>query len=373
MPWWAWLLIALAVAALLWLLFALFNNDADEAVDPALVPVDSPAAGATIGSPSPAAGATNASPAAIASPTPDASPSAATTATLATGDTITDPALILIPVAERPALVGRPVLIETVPVQSVPGDRTFLVGPDQDQPLLVVLDETQSAGQTEGQVDVNPGQTVSIVGQIQALPDMEEARQQWNLDDETLSQIEDDQVYVLATQVAIVDQAAGASPAATATSASSEASASPTAGATGASPAASPSPAAVGGGTEPLADVLVIIDTPDQTTLVGREVALQTVQVQRVTGDVTFWVGPSDDPEQQVLVVLDESSTSNDQTEGRYDVTPGQTINLYGEVRAFPGVEALQEEFNLTADDLQDWSDEQIYLFAERLEIVERP
>lgn len=351
-PWWLWPLLGLLLLGLLWFLFELFDNDANP-VDP--VVVTTPTAETVAGG--------SASPSPTPSPTPSPSPTPAASATTDAGDTITDPAaIVLIPVPERPALVGRQVLIETVPVQSVPGDRTFLVGEDQDQPLLVVLDEEASPGATEGQVDVNPGQTVSIIGQVQALPPSAEERQALGLDDAALAQIEDDQVYVLASDVAIVEQAAAASPS---PSASPSTAASP-------SPSASPSTAA-GGDTGPLTDIAVIVGTAEPATLVGRELALEGVTVQRVTGDVTFWVGPEDEA-QQVLVVLNEIPTPSDSdTEGRYDVNPGQTINLFGEVREFPGLEALQQEFNITAENLDEIAAQPIYLFAERLEIVERP
>jgi hypothetical protein len=380
MPWWAWLLIALALAALLWLLFALFNNDADEAVDPALVPAVSPAAGAAnaspVMSPSLAAGAADASPAASASPMSAGSPSPAATATAGSGATITDPAaLILIPVAERPALVGRPVLIESVPVRSVPGDRTFLVGQDQDQPLLVVLDETQSAGPTEGQVNVNPGQTVSIVGQIQALPSMEEARQQWDLNDETLSQIKDDQLYVLAKQVKVADKAAGASPSSGnaaaspsptvgAMNASPAASSSPTAGAASASPAASPSGAGMG---EPITDLLLIVDASDQPALVGKQVQSEGVKVQSVVGDKTFWVGPSTD--QQLFVVLEEDPSAGP-TEGQLDINPGQTVTLTGEVRQLPPMDEARAQWSLSDANSAQLANQQVYLYAKRANII---
>jgi hypothetical protein len=64
----------------------------------------------------------------------------------------------------------------------------------------------------------------------------------------------------------------------------------------------------------------------------GREVALQDVQVQRVVGDRGFLVGSNDG--EAMFVVLDQSPTPGTPTEGRYDVTAGQTIDVNGVMRS---------------------------------------
>lgn len=119
--------------------------------------------------------------------------------------------------------------------------------------------------------------------------------------------------------------------------------------------------------TEPLTDIDLIIAAPDQATFVGDEVQLQTVQVQRVVGDVAFWVGP-EEQDQQLLVILDEVPTPGTPTEGRYDINPGQTITIFGDVHRFPGVQEAQQQWNVTDDALL--ADQEIYLEAERVEII---
>jgi len=70
----------------------------------------------------------------------------------------------------------------------------------------------------------------------------------------------------------------------------------------------------------------------DGQALVGREVQLDDVTVQRVVGDRGFFVGP--DATHSVFVVLDQVPTPGTPTEGRYDVTPGQVIDVNGVMRA---------------------------------------
>lgn len=68
----------------------------------------------------------------------------------------------------------------------------------------------------------------------------------------------------------------------------------------------------------------------------GREVALESVRVQEVLGDRGFLVGPS--ANQSVLVVLDEQPTPATPTEGRYDVTAGQLVDVNGVVRSVENI-----------------------------------
>ena len=62
-------------------------------------------------------------------------------------------------------------------VTRVTGDRTFFVAPSesmQDDETLVILDQEASAAPgIEGQVDINPGQTISIDSELSMLGDMD--------------------------------------------------------------------------------------------------------------------------------------------------------------------------------------------------------
>ena len=182
-PWWAWLLLALAVAALLWFLFDLFNRDPTEARD---LNVEVPAV--TAAPAGEQAGAAPAGEQAGAAAAP-----------------ITD-MLIIVDTPDKASLVGKRVQFTNVTVQSVVGDKTFWIGPSKDQQLFVVLEEDPSAGATEGQVDVNAGQTVTITGEIRKLPSMEEARSQWGLSEANTAELENQQVYLHAQQVQISGQ-----------------------------------------------------------------------------------------------------------------------------------------------------------------------
>ncbi len=336
--WWVWVIIALAIAALLWLLFSLFDNDPD-GVAPVVPGLEgSPTAGMNGNTP-------NASPV----------PGRAAGGFPGTGWAIVDPVIIL-DAPDRPALVGQRVQLEAVPVQSVTGDKTFWVGRNNDRQLFVFLEEQATPADTDAALDINPGQRVRMSGVIRAMPPIAEAQQQWNLTDEQAAPLESQQIYLRADQVAIVEAAADAAAStAPGTTASNN-------------PAVSAAPTGNGTAAEPLFDMLAIVNTPAQAPLIGRPVVFQNVRVQSVPGDRAFWVGPS--AGQQVLVVLDEVGTPGTPTEGRYDINPGQDITIFGQVRPFPGATAAQQNWGVANDALL--GQQQVYIHADRIEIISR-
>lgn len=165
-PWWVWLIVAALIAilliALLWPLLT-GNNRAGTAATPSPSPVGSPAAPGT--------------------PVADL--------------------LIIVDAPEPTDLVGRRVELTGVEVQSVVGDTTFWVGPSADQQVLVVLEEDESAGPVEGQVDVEAGQTVSITGIVRELPSVDDAKQRWQLSDDAAAELEGEEVFVRAQRVEV--------------------------------------------------------------------------------------------------------------------------------------------------------------------------
>lgn len=184
-PWWVWLLIGLLVAlvvlVLLW---------------PLLTGNDRAGTGATA---SPAGD--TASPAGdTASPAGEtASPAGETPA----GSPVVGDVLLIIDAPDPASLVGSRVELTDVEVQSVVGDTTFWVGPSQDRQVLVVLEEDESAGPVEGQVDVEEGQTVSLTGVVREMPSTDEAMQRWQLSDDAAQALEGEDVFIRAQRVDI--------------------------------------------------------------------------------------------------------------------------------------------------------------------------
>jgi len=122
-------------------------------------------------------------------------------ATGAVRNTLTD-LVVVVTTPARETLAGRRVQFNNVKVQSVVADRGFWIGPSASQRLFVVLNEERSPNSpTEGRVDVNPGQTVSISGTLRKLPMPQAAQQQWGLSAADSAAVQKEQIYLHADQV----------------------------------------------------------------------------------------------------------------------------------------------------------------------------
>lgn len=143
-PWWAWLILAaLVVALLIWM----FNGDDDaDKVATDLTPAEVVPV--------------------VVAPVDDAAMMAAPNDQAGTGP-ITELAMIT-GASGLTSMVGRQVQLGNVRVQEVVGDRTFWVGPSADQRALVVLNEEPTPNQpgVEGRYDVTTGQVINVNGTI---------------------------------------------------------------------------------------------------------------------------------------------------------------------------------------------------------------
>ncbi len=197
-PWWAWLLIGLvALALLLWLLFALLGDEEEAAVAP------EPTAAAVVAAPEPTE-----EPVPAVTPTVPAAAEQGTETTAGASGPITDLTTIF-EEQDKASLAGRQVNLQgetAAQVQSVVGDTTFWVGPSQGQQVFVALSEEQDSRGVEGMVDVNEGQTVRLTGEVKELPSMEQARQQFGLSDTNSAQLDNQEIYIDADRVEIIER-----------------------------------------------------------------------------------------------------------------------------------------------------------------------
>ncbi len=175
-PWWLWLLGLLVLAALIWLLIGLFNDDEDEAdvdlgddtnqVDPA--PVEDVAAAGLITS----------------------------VATITEAD---DPV----------SLAGRQVQLSDMRVSSVLGDSAFYATPEgDDRRFLIALNEVIPSGpdDVEGRYDVTEGQLVDVDGAIRELTREADT---WGLTSQQAQEMQNDAIYIRAQSLNIVEEAQG--------------------------------------------------------------------------------------------------------------------------------------------------------------------
>ena len=116
----------------------------------------------------------------------------------------------------------------------------------------------------------------------------------------------------------------------------------------------------------PITDVLVLVDTPDRASLVGRPVALFGAKVVDVVSPRAFWVGPNN--EKQLLVVLDSTAARTDA--GHTAMRAGQTVSVAGVVKAIPtNLDDVRGAWGLSGDATM-LSRERIYLSASDLALT---
>lgn len=168
--WWLWLLGLLVLAALIWLLVELFDDepDEDDLADETLTEEVEPAP-------------------------MDEGP-------------ITDVSTIF--AAASPAmLAGREVQLSDMRVTSVLGDSAFYATPEgDDRRFLIALNEVIPSPPegVEGRYDVTEGQMVDVSGHIRELTREADA---WNLSDEEADAMQDDAIYIRAQELNIVEDA----------------------------------------------------------------------------------------------------------------------------------------------------------------------
>ena len=213
LPIWLWPLLALLLLGLLFFFLRPHNNQAQQTTPP---PAAAPA------TPTPAPATPTPAP---ATPTPaptvaDATPAAGGTDTsgkdikVHSGTDITTakraqasvPGVPLSDVvafataADATTFIGRKAKLTNVQVQKVITDRAFFVGPSAQQQMLVLLDKGMDAGASAGnKVTIAPGQPVSLIGVVEALPTQEAVNQTYGVSPADFAAIQNQKAYLHAT------------------------------------------------------------------------------------------------------------------------------------------------------------------------------
>ncbi len=128
--------------------------------------------------------------------------------------------------------------------------------------------------------------------------------------------------------------------------------------------------------TGAITSLAMILDAPDREALAGRVVDLSGVRVTGVVGDSTFYVTSAGEGaegagvDRQFLVALDEIIPAPPpDVEGRYDVTAGQVVDVRGTIEEIETDDP--ETWGITGQEAERMMDDQIYLRAQELNIVE--
>ena len=142
----------------------------------------------------------------------------------------------------------------------------------------------------------------------------------------------------------------------------------------------------------PVVDPVPVADTPEPAVAAGgvittvtelmegtgasvadRAVAINDLKVVEVIGDYSFYVAPTEGmTDKKIFVFLDEQPTPNSPIEGRYDVTADEVIGVTGFARLAEEKNVLATDDMVTRKELESFSDDTIYLHADKLSGVER-
>jgi len=120
---------------------------------------------------------------------------------------------------------------------------------------------------------------------------------------------------------------------------------------------------------QPLTDMLVIFNTPDSRSLVGRRVQLDNVRVQKLVSERGFWIGDGD---RRLFARLDERLN---QGSAEWDVVirEGQTRTLTGEIREMPSADQIKNWGLVDAAEMKTLQDIKHYIHVNRLQETRRP
>lgn len=120
---------------------------------------------------------------------------------------------------------------------------------------------------------------------------------------------------------------------------------------------------------EPIADVLLVITPVDPPSLVGRRVMLSDVNVLRVAGDRSFWIGPDDS--QKILAVLG-AGFSQPPLEEIVDVNKNQVRSFSGTIRQAPATAEATSQMKLKTNDAAALEKAGLYIDVDTVELVPR-
>ncbi|MCA1738484.1 MAG: hypothetical protein LC740_06545, partial [Actinobacteria bacterium] len=118
--------------------------------------------------------------------------------TIPTGEATTDlRAIITEP--DKQFLVGRPVRLTGANVRGVINDQSFLLGPSDTRQLFGVLEGEQP----QGAVNIEEGQTLSIVGVIRPLQSVDEAQQRFGLTETEAALLQSQEIYLSVNRIEV--------------------------------------------------------------------------------------------------------------------------------------------------------------------------
>lgn len=100
-------------------------------------------------------------------------------------------------------ILDKQIRIVSAPVQSVVNDQIFWIGTSENQRLLVVLEsDTIPQISTKQNINISPGNTITLTGAVKKLPSTQEMQNQWNIGEkEAAGFAKTEQIYFLSKTI----------------------------------------------------------------------------------------------------------------------------------------------------------------------------
>jgi hypothetical protein len=109
-------------------------------------------------------------------------------------------------------------------------------------------------------------------------------------------------------------------------------------------------------------DSLVVLTSPDKQSYIGRQIALNNVQVQGTAGQRGYWIGPNGN--RRLLVVGGNT--------GAVKLQAGQLVSVNGTVERAPTAQQAQAEWGISSDEAARLEKDGVYIQAGQLQASNR-
>lgn len=108
---------------------------------------------------------------------------------------MTGPGVAVLEAADKHPFAGKYFQASDVPIQGVAGQNAIWIGPDNAQPMLVILSGNAS------EAGIAKGGLIDVTGTVENAPPLAQARQQWSLSGADAARLEQQGAYIQARQV----------------------------------------------------------------------------------------------------------------------------------------------------------------------------
>lgn len=96
-------------------------------------------------------------------------------------------------------VINKEVKLSSIPVQEVVNNKVFWIGPSSSDVLLVAKDKINTSS-------IQKGQVINLTAMVKQVPTLEEMQKNWGISKEEAAVLQEQGIYLSATNVEIVQQ-----------------------------------------------------------------------------------------------------------------------------------------------------------------------